>query len=167
MEDTMIETVFRTDDLPAPDRFEFWVDRIAQTHAPLDLHSDHAAEFRAYQRVLSLGTVQVWPTSYQPLQYRRTAKLIRQSDPEKYHIALTLQGTNRITWDDDQQATYGPYEIQIYDSSRTFELRSGHGQKLFRGIGVEIPKKALPLPRSMDDLAFRCGFSGREGSAAC
>jgi AraC-like DNA-binding protein len=159
----MIETVFRTEDLPASDRFEFWADRMAQTHAPLKLRSDHAAKYWAYQRVISLGALHIWPTSYQPLHYHRTAKLIRQSDPEQYHVALPLQGTNRITWDDDQQAAYGPYEIQIYDSSRIFKLHSDSDQGLFHGIGVEIPKAALPLPRNMDTLAFQRGFSGREG----
>jgi hypothetical protein len=108
----VIETVFRSEDLPAADRFSCWRERLGGTHAPVELHSDYAADYQAYQRILELGAVQVWPTTYQPLRYSRTAKLIRQSDPEQYHIALPLRGTNRVTRA-DQESTYGPYDCMF------------------------------------------------------
>ncbi|WP_268240669.1 hypothetical protein [Streptomyces camponoticapitis] len=55
----LIETVFRRDDVPVADRFDCWRELISQTHAPLELHSDHRADFRASQRLLDLGAVGV------------------------------------------------------------------------------------------------------------
>ncbi|MFF3453191.1 helix-turn-helix domain-containing protein [Streptomyces sp. NPDC002730] len=158
----LTETEFRTEDLAGADRFDFWRERIGRTHAPLDLHSEFAADYRAHQRVLELGAVHVWPTTHQALRFRRTPKLIRQSDPEQYHIGIPLHGTNRVTWA-DQKAVYGPYEIQVFDSSRAFEVNSANGPDLFSGIGIEIPKALLPLPQNRMDRLFAHGMSGREG----
>lgn len=53
------ETVFRTEDLPGADRFDYWCERIGRTHAPLDLYSAYAADYQAHQRVLELGALHV------------------------------------------------------------------------------------------------------------
>ncbi|GGR49351.1 helix-turn-helix domain-containing protein [Streptomyces netropsis] len=159
------ETEFRTEDLPGADRFDFWCERIGRTHAPLDLHSEYAKDYRAQQRVLHLGAVHVWPTTHQSLRFRRTPKLIRQSDPEQYHIGIPLHGTNRIAWA-DQKALYGPYDIQVFDSSRPVEVESTNGPDPFSGIGIEIPKTLLHLPQHKMDRLFARGMSGREGMGA-
>ncbi|MEU7137253.1 helix-turn-helix domain-containing protein [Streptomyces sp. NPDC046261] len=169
----LTETEFRTEDLPGADRFDYWRERIGRTHAPLDLHSPYAADYRARQRVVELGAVHVWPTTHQALRFRRTPKLIRQSDPEQYHIGIPLHGTNRVAWA-DQKAQYGPYEIQAFDSSRAFEVTSEvtsegtsvNGTDLFSGIGIEIPKSLLHLPQHKMDRLFAHGMSGREGVGA-
>jgi hypothetical protein len=76
----VIETVFRSEDLPAADRFSCWRERICHTHAPVELHSDYAADYQAYQRILELGAIQVWPTTYQPVRYSRTSKHLPPPD---------------------------------------------------------------------------------------
>ncbi|QKV94304.1 helix-turn-helix domain-containing protein [Streptomyces sp. NA02950] len=159
------ETVFRTEDLPGADRFDYWCERIGRTHAPLDLHSPYAADYRAHQRVVELGALHVWPTTHQALRYRRTPKLIRQSDPEQYHIGIPLQGTNRISWG-DERALLGAYQIQVYDSSRDVEVNCTNGTDPFSGIGIEIPKRLLHLPQHSMDRLFARGMSGREGFGA-
>ncbi|WFB05630.1 helix-turn-helix domain-containing protein [Streptomyces sp. LX-29] len=162
----LTETEFRTDDLPAEVRFDFWCERIGRTSpAPLDLHSEHWADFRARQRVLELGAVHVWPATHQALRFRRTPKLVRQSDPEHCHIGLPLRGTNRVAWG-DQKDVYGAYEIRVFDSSRAFEVNCSNGPDLFSGLGIEIPKSLLHLPRNSVDRLFAQGMSGREGIGA-
>ncbi|GHF04577.1 MULTISPECIES: helix-turn-helix domain-containing protein [Streptomyces] len=159
------EYEFRTDCLPAAVRFESWREQVGQTHAPVDLHSEDAAEYQAHQRVLELGAIQVWPATHQAIRFRRTPRLIRQSDPEHYHIAIPLSGTNRITWD-DQKAVYKPHEMQVLDSSRAFEVFSSNGPDLFSGIGVEIPKSLLHLSQDKMGRLFARGISGQEGPGA-
>ncbi|MBL1095315.1 helix-turn-helix domain-containing protein [Streptomyces coffeae] len=159
------ETVFRTEDLPGADRFDYWCERIGRTHAPLDLYSAYAADYQAHQRVLELGALHVWPTTHQSLRYRRTPKLIRQSDPEQYHIGIPLHGTNRISWG-NERAVLGAYQIQVYDSSRDVEVNCTNGADLFSGIGIEIPKRLLHLPQNSMDRLFARGMSGREGFGA-
>ncbi|WKX74444.1 hypothetical protein Q3Y56_24725 [Streptomyces sp. XD-27] len=61
----------------------------------MELRSDHADDFRAAQHVLDLGAVTVWSATFQPLVFRRTPKLIRQSDPETYHVSLVVRGAGR------------------------------------------------------------------------
>ncbi len=162
------ETEFRTEDLPGADRFDFWRERIGRTHAPVDLHSAYAADYRAHQRVVELGAVHIWPTTHQAIRFRRTARLIRQSDPEQYHIGIPLHGTSRVSWA-DQKAVYGSCRIQVLDSSRAFDVTctpSTDGPDLFSGIGIEVPKALLHVPRNKMDRLFAQGMSGREGMGA-
>ncbi|MFF7753489.1 hypothetical protein ACFZCP_30630 [Streptomyces sp. NPDC007971] len=35
----------------------------------------------------------MWSAEFQPLVFRRTPKLIRQSDPEAYHLSFVVRGT--------------------------------------------------------------------------
>ncbi|MPY62157.1 AraC-like ligand-binding domain-containing protein [Streptomyces spongiae] len=160
------EVVFRSEDVPAADRFDWWRERMNQTHAPMELTSEFAADFRAHQRIIGLGDVSVWPAVFQPLVNTRTAKHIKQSDPEVYHLSLLLGGTATMTWD-DRQAVYGPSDFLINDSSRPVEIRAG--QESIRTIGVEIPKARLSLsPAKVDQIVGRrlAPLSGQEGIGA-
>src|SRR5262245_15207065 len=96
------ETVFRSEDLPVADRFDAWPAFMARTHAPLDISSDHSADFHAHQRLIRLGEISVWPATFHELIFRRTPTLIRQSDPEFYHLGLFLQGEGEVSWDRQQ-----------------------------------------------------------------
>ncbi|MFF2848407.1 helix-turn-helix domain-containing protein [Streptomyces sp. NPDC058001] len=159
----LIETVFRTEDEPTADRFDSWRERMAQTHAPMDLSSDHAADFRAYQRFIGLGPVTMWPAHFQPLRFLRTPKLIRQSDPEVYHLSLLQQGDAGVTWG-EQNTAYRPYDFHVNDSSRPYEIWTGPGP--IRMVGVEVPKALLPLPRDRADRIIEHRLSAREGIGA-
>lgn len=162
----MAEIVFRSEDVPAGDRFEWWRERMSRTHAPMDLSSDYAADFRAHQRIIGLGEVSVWPAVFQPLVNTRTPKHVRRSDPEVYHLSLLLGGSATMTWD-DRQAVYSPSDFLINDSSRPVEIRAG--QEPIRTIGVEIPKVRLPLPPAKADriVGHRLSrLSGQEGIGA-
>ncbi|KPC64237.1 helix-turn-helix domain-containing protein [Streptomyces chattanoogensis] len=157
------ETEFRTDGLSRGDRFGFWCERIGRTtDVPLDLYSDHAADFWAHQRVLELGAIQVWPATHHALGYRRIPKHILQSDPEHYHIGIPLKGTNQVAWA-DEKAVYGPYDIRVHDSSRAVEVNCANGPDLFSGIGIEVPRAQLHLPRNKLDQLYARSMSGREG----
>ncbi|MFB6437523.1 helix-turn-helix domain-containing protein [Streptomyces sp. NPDC056411] len=158
----LTETVFRSEDLSGADRFGSWCELISSAHTPLELHSDHAAEFWAYQRVIELGSVQVWPTVYQPLHFTRTPQLIRRSDPEQFHIALPVRGVHHVEVA-GRNASFAPYELHLFDSSQPFHLYSTNANGLFSGVGIDIPKALLPK-RSSQLLGQP--MSGREGVGA-
>lgn len=61
------ELVFRSEELPAADRFDAWRERMNTTHAPLRLESEHADDFHAYQRLIGLGAVSMWPARFEQL----------------------------------------------------------------------------------------------------
>ncbi|QHC23627.1 helix-turn-helix domain-containing protein [Streptomyces sp. GS7] len=160
------ESVFRSEDFPAGDRFEVWRDLIGRTHAPVELSCDVEADHRAHQRVLELGAIRVWPaTTYRLLGYHRTLKMVRRSDPEQYHLALPLMGVNRLSWD-DRKAEFGPYELHLYDSSQVFDAYTVNDHGCYSGVGVEVPKALLPLPPGRVDRLFGRAMPGRQGVGA-
>ncbi|MFF3333480.1 helix-turn-helix domain-containing protein [Streptomyces sp. NPDC002888] len=159
------ETVFRSDELPSADRFDCWRELVSRTHAPLELHSDHRADFQAFQRVLALGAVSVWPTTFQPVCFRRTPKLIRQSDPEGLHLSLPLSGPLRAVRG-EEETVYGPGSLYVVDTSRPVDVHGGDGSSPHTGVGIEVPKTLLPLPRDQVDEVAGLRFSTREGFGA-
>ncbi|MGP4050313.1 helix-turn-helix domain-containing protein [Streptomyces sp. 2A115] len=159
----LIETVFRSEDVPAADRFEYWRELVSRTSRPMDLSSENAADFWAHQRLIGLGAVSVWPAECQPVVYRRTPKLVRQSDPESYHLTLVLQGSGGASWG-KQEAAYHAYDFHANDSSRPSEMWTG--QALSRIVGIEVPKAHLPLPRRRAEQAIGRRMSGLEGIGA-
>ncbi|MFF3765840.1 helix-turn-helix domain-containing protein [Streptomyces sp. NPDC001922] len=156
----MNETVFRSDTVPAAERFDYWQERLGQTHAPMHLSSEHAHDYRAVQRILDLGAVSVWPATYHPLVFRRTAKQIRQSDPEVFHLSLVLNGCATAAWK-KRNTQYRPYDLHCNDSSVPYEIHT-HGE-MIRSIGLEIPKALLPLPRGAADRVVGARLPGRTG----
>ncbi|MGD3109420.1 helix-turn-helix domain-containing protein [Streptomyces sp. YGL11-2] len=161
------ETVFSSEELPTADRFEVFRELIGRTHAPVELTSNFAAAYDAHYRALQLGAIHVWPVTCHPLRFQRTAKLIRQSDPEQFHLALPQSGVHRLAWD-DQKAQLNPYELHVCDSSRVFDLHmdtiDGHGY--FAGLGIDVPKTLLPVPASRVERLFGQGIPAREGIGA-
>ncbi|MCX5014909.1 helix-turn-helix domain-containing protein [Streptomyces sp. NBC_00555] len=155
------EMMFRSVDVPAESRFDYWQERMGQTHAPMHLSSDHADDYRATQRVLDLGAVSVWPATFQPLVFRRTPKLIRQSDPEVYHLSLLLRGSGAVTWGKNREVHYSPHDLYWNDSSRPWEIHASG--EVITTVGLEIPKALLPLPRGGASRLIGCRVEGREG----
>ena len=156
------ETVYRSDEVPAADRFDCWRELMSRTHAPMDLSSDHTADFKAHLRCLELGPVSVWPATYMPLTFRRTPKLIRQSDPESFHLSLMLRGHGGVVWG-RQEAEVRTLDLHNNDSSRAYVCTSDSPLKT---VGVEIPKAVLPLPRGKVERVIGRPMSGREGIGA-
>lgn len=179
-------TLFRSDEVPAEDRFERWRDLVRHTHAPIDLRSAHHRDFRAVQRLIPLGPVTIWPTVFQPVTFHRTPRLIRQSDPEGIHLSLPFTGPLFVTHGanggdgravapgggrgagrrEEYEVEYRPYSLSLVDSSRPVLVRSQAASH--EGVGLEIPKSQLPFPRDVVDGLIRSipsgpPLSGREG----
>ncbi|WP_063794187.1 helix-turn-helix domain-containing protein [Streptomyces graminilatus] len=158
--------LFRTEDVPREDRFDYWRDLIRLTRTS-DIISAHSADFWAEHRLMELGPVVVWPSAFLPTRYRRTAKMVRQSDPEMYHLTLLLDGELAI----DHGGRYGAvgsYDLHLGDSSAPYDVRptDDHERRAVRGIGVDFARALLPLPpNEMRTLVGR-GLSGRDGAGA-
>ncbi|MFC4502215.1 MULTISPECIES: helix-turn-helix domain-containing protein [Streptomyces] len=163
----MIGTVFRSDDLPAEGRFESWRELVGRTIAPSDITSAHADDFWAELRLLELGPVLVWPTSFRPARFRRNDRLVRQSDPEQYHLSLILGGVLGLEHV-GRTDTYRPRDLWVTDTSEPYDVMpSGDGDGwAVTGVGVEIPKALLPVaPDRVRDLLGR-RLPGQEGTGA-
>ncbi|MEV7344091.1 hypothetical protein [Streptomyces sp. NPDC093544] len=97
---------------------------MGRTHAPMQLSSDRAANYRGRQRLIELADVTVWPATFDSLVFRRTQRLIRQSDPEVYHLSFLVQGNGSATRG-RQEIAYRTSDIHISSSSRPFEISAG------------------------------------------
>lgn len=157
------ESVFRTTDLPVSDRFEAWTERMGRTHAPMRLSSDRHADYHGCQRLITLGDVVVWPATFDHLVFRRTPKLIRQSDPETYHLSLLLKGEGAADWG-RQQAAYRMNDFHINSSSRSWEVLTG--SEPVTVLGVEVPRALVAVPDRRADQVLGSLLSGREGIGA-
>ncbi|GAA2335163.1 helix-turn-helix domain-containing protein [Streptomyces cuspidosporus] len=162
----MIETVFRTDAVPVADRFDLWREVLTKTKAaaPAEISSDHADDYWAEIRLMRLGAARVWPAGMRPMRMCRTPRMIRQCDPEVYHLTYALRGTKGIV-QAGREGTLTPQEMHIVDSSRPYEvhvLAPGRA----RAVGLEIPKRLLPLPLDRVDRLLTRRLSGRDGVGA-
>ncbi len=113
------------------------------------------------QRDLPLDSMRMWAMSFAPMMFHRTPEQIEQSDPDTYNLVLLRAGTMRRV-DATSEMTYGPGDMHVNDSSLPFQLEA-HGCHMVSCIGVEVPKRLLPLPN--DRVAALVGrkLSAREG----
>ena len=80
---------------------------------------------------------------FQPVVFRRTPKLIRQSDPEVTTSPSSSAGPGRL-WGGTGKPIQ-PHDLYTNDSSRPYEIH-GTGDPVTTWA-LEIPKALLPLPR--------------------
>ncbi|WP_406483177.1 helix-turn-helix domain-containing protein [Streptomyces platensis] len=154
----LTEMLFRTDGLPPAERFDCWRDLMSKTLCPMDMNSDRAAQFQAQTRLLELGPVSVWPTIVEPMSWRRTPRLIRQSDPENYHVTLPIAGSVGVTHA-GREAVHGPREMHVADTSQPFHCVTG----ALHAVGLEVPRKLVPLRKERADLLLTRRLPAEEG----
>jgi AraC-like DNA-binding protein len=162
----VIETVLRSEDLPVADRFAWWREMTSQTLTPTEITSDHADDFRACFRLLDLGAAQVSVLSYPSLRSRRTSALVRRSDPELYHLALTLRGRQSISRC-RRDASVGVGDLLLYDSSHPSDASAFPDDGgAVEGIVVNVPRTAIPLPAAKVDRLLGAPLPGDSGMGA-
>jgi hypothetical protein len=106
------EFEFNSEDVPVPDQFPYAHELMSRLPASVEVSSEHSTGFRLYQRTLQLDTLQAWTMTNQPMVVRRSARLIRQSDPETYTIGLLQRGTIGCTTD-RHLGQCGPYDLYM------------------------------------------------------
>ncbi|MFG2635676.1 AraC family transcriptional regulator [Streptomyces sp. NPDC048362] len=154
------ETVFNTHELQPGDRFEAWTEQLGRTHAPMHLTSQRSADYRGFQRVFGLGEVTVWPATFDHLVFHRTPRLVRQSDPEVFHLSLLRHGDGAASWG-KEQVGYRQDDFHVNCSSMSYEISTGPDPVTI--VGVEIPRAAVGLPAGRADRVVGRRISGREG----
>ncbi|MGW5348950.1 AraC family transcriptional regulator [Streptomyces sp. NPDC004031] len=138
------EMVYRSEDVAVADRFDVWHDLMSSTHAPMDLTSDYAADFRGTLRLMDLGGMTLWPANFPQLTFHRTPRRIRQSDPETVNLSLVVQGEASTRWPDRPQRDLRAGDFHMNVSSVPMSV-AGAGPWI-EMIGVEVPRCALSLP---------------------
>lgn len=145
------------------DRFEAWRDRMINTLGPMELSTDDPANFRATVATRRLGIVRVMSLTVSPFRWRRTARMIRNFDPETFLLVLPLRGHLHIR-ENRADTTLGRSELALYGTSHPKELRVCPDGATARGIIVTFPYAMLPLHLQKERLLRT--FSGRDGIGA-
>ncbi|MFC1419996.1 AraC-like ligand-binding domain-containing protein [Streptacidiphilus cavernicola] len=171
-------SVFRGGDASGKDRFDSWRELIGQTRAS-EVSSAHADDFTAEMRRLELGPVTLLRTSFPATRFQRSARMIRQADPEVYNLTLLLDGGMALDrGGSDPIVTFGPGDLHMVHSSRPFDLHAfGTGGaepgqverqvgRRVEAVGVDFPEALLPLPPDQLRDVLGRGVSGREGIPA-
>ncbi|MEK8174221.1 AraC family transcriptional regulator [Streptomyces sp. M19] len=164
-ERTMFETVFRSKDLPKAERFERWRQLTFASHAPTDLRTDHETDFNATLRLLELGPVQVSMLTCPPLCSHRTPKLIRQSDPELYHLALTRRGTVGVD-QTNRETALETGELTLSTTSWPYRGQVTVDEGEVTLVQALIPRALMPLPADLADRLLAVRLPAREGPGA-
>jgi AraC-like DNA-binding protein len=123
---------------------------------PAIVRPGNATDFGATTRLLDLPAVQVYTMSQTSLRISRTARLVRQSDPELCHLVLVVRGgfgfsqAGRCT-----QISAG--NLLFYDSSRAFDgwVTRDDDHAAGMQILVQFPRVMLPRPTLLDEIIGR------------
>ncbi|MBI0374907.1 helix-turn-helix domain-containing protein [Streptomyces albiflaviniger] len=158
----MLVNEFSTEIVVAPERFALWEQATEQSHMRNRLRSDDHDNFRARMRSLELGEVQVSALAYPHLEVVRTAKLVRQSDPEVYQINYFLGGQGLVSVGRGE-TTLGTGDLVVMDSSCPFrgDVRADPGS--WSHVTVQCPRRLLPLPDKAVRRLLAVPISGRRG----
>ncbi|MEU4875227.1 helix-turn-helix domain-containing protein [Streptomyces sp. NPDC021608] len=162
----MIGTVFRSEDVPAADRFDHWRELIGRTRSS-DFISSHSADFRGELTLLQLGPATVMQTSFLPTRFLRSSRMVRGGDRELYHLTLMLDA-GMVLDHAGRSTVFGPRDLHLADSSRPYDFRplDDRERRVVRGFGVDIPKDMLPLPPQRVRELLNRPVSGHEGLGA-
>ncbi|MEV6133865.1 hypothetical protein AB0M05_44920 [Streptomyces violaceusniger] len=162
----MLVTEFSTEVVAASERFALWQGATEQSHMRNRLRSNDHNDFRARMRGLDLGEVQVSALAYPHLKIVRTAKLIRQSDPEVYQINFFLGGQGIVSLD-RRDTTLSSGDFMVMDSSCPFQGDVLADPGRWSHVTVQCPRGLLPLPEKAAQHLLAVPISGRQAWAGC
>ncbi|MER8073486.1 helix-turn-helix domain-containing protein [Streptomyces sp. NPDC094034] len=158
----MLLTGFSTEAVAAPERFALFGEITAGSHMRNLMRSNDREDFRAKARVLDLGELQVSALSFPHLEIARTAKVIRQSDPEVYMINYHLGEEGAFSQAGSDMA-FHTGDLTVLDSSRPFDAHVHPLQGSWSQLNVQLPHKLLPLPEKTVQGLLAVPVSGRRG----
>jgi AraC-like DNA-binding protein len=141
----MMRTVLDTTGLPSNERTSAWEETAALALVTQRFRFPDPERFGALIRAMELGAAQLSTIAYAPLVSYRSARLIRQSDPEFYQLALITSGRQGVE-QGGHETLLGPGEMVLYDSSQPFQGRVETGEERSGCVLLQFPRRLMPLP---------------------
>ncbi|MFJ3794074.1 helix-turn-helix domain-containing protein [Kitasatospora sp. NPDC090091] len=140
--------------VPPGDRFEWFCEAVSGDLMPLTIRAEHAAGFQAEIATVGLGPLQVSSFAYSPVSALRSARHVRQGDPEQYQLALITDGAVRTAQLRNESTVSG--DLVLTDTSRPMVNASGRDGRPVRVVMLQVPRSELPLhPDKLDGLLAR------------
>jgi len=163
----VIETVFRSDDVAAPDRLESWQDHLSRTHTPMRVVETVAQGFEAGQQVLVLGETVVSVSTHLPMKIERRGRLISGTDADLIYLALPLRGTMKVD-QTDRASVHAGADFVFHDSRTPVVVRTTPtlGHETYHGLAVQFPRTLLPLTTCESERLFARSLPANTGVGA-
>ncbi|OEJ23413.1 hypothetical protein AR457_01665 [Streptomyces agglomeratus] len=140
--------------VPPTDRFEWFLETVSNEVMPLSLSSDRRDDFHAAIQDMPLGPVALSAFEFSPVRAWRSARHIRQGDPEGYQLVLVTQGSFRVSQEGREALVAGDFVLSDTSSPMLTECFSA-GDPI-HALTLQIPRSALPLsPRKLEPLLVR------------
>ncbi|MCM2424064.1 helix-turn-helix domain-containing protein [Streptomyces sp. RKAG293] len=146
--------VFDTVEVPVAERPAAWVETMALAQVTQRVKFLETARLSARMEIMPLGVGQLSTLSYASLVAQRTPRLVRQSDPEMYHVAVATGGEIGIA-QHRQSSLLRQGDMGFFDSSRPFDTQAGETPG--RALLFQFPKGLLRLPHQR--FTALCGLS--------
>ncbi|MFF0747106.1 helix-turn-helix domain-containing protein [Streptomyces sp. NPDC004111] len=156
-----MQVVLDTSRFPPRDRTAAWEETSALALVTTRFRFPEPDKFGALIRAMDIGPAQLSQISYGGLVSYRSSRLIRQSDPEIYQIAVIQSGRQSIE-QGGHASTMCAGEAVFYDSSRPF-TGVVEGNRKSGCLLLQFPRKLMPLPDKV--VSPMCGspLSGAGG----
>lgn len=161
----MADVVVSTERFSEDERFGRWCEMVSQTLMPVKVINTGQHSFSGDLRIVNLGSVRVQLVRTTPCLSVRTARMVRQSDPEFVQLVLVRRGLGAI----EQNRNYAPIEaddLVYYDSSRPslVDACMEVGEAV-RGITAIMPRALIPLPPAVLQQWSATTFAAQRGPA--
>jgi AraC-like DNA-binding protein len=153
----------RSDDLRVVDRLEWWRERTRQSIWPSTITCDDADRFHGAARAVNLGSVLISRLSYSSVNWSRSERQVRQSDPEQFVLGLNIRGQLGLSVADKQQVIEAR-EFNLLDTSRAFRgwTTEDAGRRAIQ-ILVQVPRSLVPLRSNAIDQLIAKRIPGTAG----
>uniref|UniRef100_A0AAU2VF12 Helix-turn-helix domain-containing protein n=1 Tax=Streptomyces sp. NBC_00003 TaxID=2903608 RepID=A0AAU2VF12_9ACTN len=162
----MVEvTVFRTDGLPEPDRFDAWCAMVDRALVVTRLATDHSRAFHGVAHQVSLGHVRVSVLEYSGIRSRRSPALVRACDPELLQLGVTRSGRQSLAQGRGAASTGGA-ELLLSDTSQPYEAEVAPDGAHARSLLVQVPRNSLTVPRAKVSALIARPLSAADGLGA-
>jgi AraC-like DNA-binding protein len=146
-----MDIVFDSTALPEAERAAAWEDVTARALRPTRFRSLDSSTFAMRLQAMGLGAARLTQLTFGSLESERTPKLIRQADPELFHIALVRRGSQHMGLEQKRNvARLHAGDMVLYESSRPFCTYS-HGAGVTEILVLQFPRGLLRLPYSAAD----------------
>jgi AraC-like DNA-binding protein len=157
----MPSTVFRAEDEPVASRVDYWKHVTGGTLVPLDIRLHTGPDFRSRIRTGEIGAVRVTELTAPHADATRSARKIRELDPDMCKIDVVASGAV-VVEQDGREASLSRGDFTFIDLSRPARW----GNRFVRMIAVVFPRALLPLPPNEVSRLTAVRLRGDRGSHA-
>lgn len=148
---------FSTNDVHPRDRISYMQDVACKTYVDVDCRVENGTAFCASIQSGQLGILGLSRAETDPCEVIRTKSNIATSRSDDLLISIQLEGTSTLI-QDSREATLQKGNFALYDTQRTYNLKTGKGTK----------QLVLKLPRSSLEsrIGAATGYTARAMSSA-